>query len=84
MRFKKLLILSPAFPDEMNNSIDGIFVKEQVGCIKDYFEEVHVIAPNTIWRKYLQKRYFENYSWDNVHVYYPTVANLLNLIYPSN
>ena len=76
MRFKKLLILSPAFPDEMNNSIDGIFVKEQVGCIKDYFEEVHVIAPNTIWRKYLQKRYFENYSWDNVHVYYPTVANL--------
>jgi glycosyltransferase involved in cell wall biosynthesis len=76
MRFKKLLILSPAFPDEMNKSIEGIFVKEQVECIKDYFEEVSVISPCTIWNKYLLKKHFDNYSWDNVHVYYPIVANL--------
>ncbi len=76
MRFKKLLILTPAFPDEMTKSIDGIFVKEQVGYIKDYFEEVSVISPCTIWNTYLLKKHYDDYSWDNVHVYYPIVANL--------
>ncbi|MCW3134204.1 MAG: glycosyltransferase, partial [Methanophagales archaeon] len=31
--------------------------------------------PTSIWTEYLLKEHFENYSYDNVHVYYPLCIN---------
>lgn len=83
MRFKKLLVITSAFPDQREKSIEGIFVKEQVNYLKNYFTEVNVIAPFTIWNKYLLNKCYENYDWENVHVYYPVVANLPILFLPE-
>lgn len=62
MKFRRLLILAPAFPDKLNRDSEGVFVKEQVNCLKKYFSEIHVIAPNTIWRKHLKKKIYEDYN----------------------
>jgi len=75
MKFKNLLVITTNFPDEFNRRIGGIFVKEQVKYLKNYFENVYVIAPRSIWTEYLLKEHFENYSYDNVHVYYPLCIN---------
>jgi teichuronic acid biosynthesis glycosyltransferase TuaC len=75
MKSRNLLVLAPAFPDRLNRNIEGIFVKEQVKYLKEYFAEVYVIAPHTIWNKYLLKKHCENYTWDNVHIYYPELVN---------
>lgn len=75
MKFRNLLILTPDFPDEFNKQIGGIFVKEQTNYLKNYFERVYVISPTSIWREYLFKNHSENYSWDNVQVYYPMYIN---------
>ena len=75
MEFRNLLILTPDFPDEVDKRITGIFVKEQVNYLKNYFERVHVISPISIWRKYLLKRHSEDYKWDNVQVYHPLYVN---------
>ena len=75
MRFDDLLVIAPAFPDEGERSIEGIFVKEQVKYLKNYFDSINVIAPTTIWKEHLQKKRFVDYSWDNVHVHYPIIAN---------
>lgn len=76
MRFRRLLVLAPAFPDRSNRDSEGVFVKEQVNYLKKYFSEIHVIAPNTIWRRHLKKKIYEDYNWDNVKVHYPIIANL--------
>ena len=75
MKFKNLLVLTTNFPDEFNRRINDIFVKEQVNYLKNHFENVYVIAPRSIWTEYLLKEHFENYSYDNVHVYYPLCIN---------
>ena len=75
MKFKDLLILTPEFPDESNKRIGGIFVKEQVNYLKNYFENVYVISPTSVWREYLFKGHSENYSWDKVRVYHPLYVN---------
>jgi len=75
MKFKNLLVITTNFPDEFNRRINDIFVKEQVNYLKNHFENVYVIAPRSIWTEYLLKEHFENYSYDNVHVYYPLCIN---------
>ena len=75
MKFKNLLVLTTGFPDQFNRRISDIFVKEQVNYLKNYFENVYVIAPTSIWTEYLLKEHFENYSYDNVQVYYPLCIN---------
>ncbi|MEA2015179.1 MAG: glycosyltransferase [Actinomycetota bacterium] len=75
MEFKDLLILTPEFPDEYNKRIGGIFVKEQVKYLKDYFENVYVVSPTSVWREYLLNDHLENYGWDNVQVYHPLYVN---------
>lgn len=75
MKFKDLLILTPEFPDKSNKRIGGIFVKEQVNYLKNYFENVYVISPTSVWREYLFKCHSENYSWDKVRVYHPLYVN---------
>lgn len=72
MKDQALLILAPSYPNEDGSFINGIFVKNQVAEIKQYFKKVMVIAP--VLRSFgrLKKdRLCKDYSYDNVEVYYP-------------
>jgi len=62
-----LLILTNSYPDKNNIYYGGIFVKEQVRYLKDYFKNVYVISPQP-WGI---KRDLNDYEDDNVRVYYP-------------
>lgn len=43
---KNLLIITNSYPNKDNSHYGGgIFVKEQVRYLKDYFNEVYVISP---------------------------------------
>lgn len=69
---KTLLIISPDFPDKNNNYIGSIFVKNQLDSLKIYFKKIIVVAPVFYSGGILQNdRYCENYSYDNITVYYP-------------
>jgi len=83
MKSKKLLVIAPAFPDRFDKDIDGIFIKDQLKYIKKYFSEVYVIAPSTIWSNSIFGKKRADYTWDNVHVYYPLIANLPSPYVPS-
>jgi len=37
---KNLLIIAEGFPDKTNTYYGGIFVKEQLNSLKDYFKEL--------------------------------------------
>jgi len=82
---KNLLILSIGYPCGESESIN--FVKSQVDELKDYFQNIYIIAPTPYFPKFLSKSRFFNskhsyhsqvkdYSYDNVHVYYPRFYTL--------
>lgn len=75
MKFKNLLVLCNTFPDENNTFVGGIFVKEQVKHLKNYFENVYVISPIAYGMGYLREAHPKNYVFDNVHVYFPKYFN---------
>lgn len=83
MKFKKLLIITSAFPDQLDTDIGGIFVKEQAEYLKDYFDEIHVISLYSIRRSLLKKPHYANYSWDNIHVYYIPMVGLPQSCVPN-
>jgi len=68
---KTLLIITPDFPAK-NNYLGSIFVKNQLESLKKYFKKIIVIAPvfNSVGIL-PNDRYCENYSYDNISVYYP-------------
>ncbi|ASJ10330.1 glycosyl transferase family 1 [Thermococcus sp. P6] len=74
MKFKDktLLILTNSYPDEDNTYYGGIFVKEQVEYLKDYFKEVYIISP----QPYGGRRGLRDYEYDNVRAYYPRFFHL--------
>jgi glycosyltransferase involved in cell wall biosynthesis len=72
LKSKNLLVITPHYPNKSGSSYSGIFVKSQIDLIKQYFKEVYVIAPILSSFNYLtEDRLCSNYSYDNVHVYYP-------------
>jgi len=83
MRLDNLLVIAPAFPDRLNENITGMFIKEQIKYIKEYFSEVYVISPTTIWSNYIRGKKQEAYGWDNVHVYYPRIVNFPSPYVPT-
>jgi glycosyltransferase involved in cell wall biosynthesis len=69
---KSLLILTPAYPNENGSYIGDSFVKNQVDEMKKYFRKVIVISPVPFSFKQCNKdKLCNNYSYDNVRVYYP-------------
>lgn len=79
LKEKTLLVLAP-FPDEKGEDISGIFVKEQIGLVKDMFKEIIVINPIPLVPGFLQGFLNEldkkkvrkaDYSYGNVRVYFP-------------
>ncbi|ASJ11445.1 hypothetical protein [Thermococcus thioreducens] len=69
---KKLLIITNSYPNEDNSHHGGIFVKEQVSYLKDYFDEVYVISPQP-WGV---NRNLQDYVHDNVSVFFPRFFHL--------
>jgi teichuronic acid biosynthesis glycosyltransferase TuaC len=85
---KRLLILTPDFPDETNTYIGGIFIKNYVDAVKDYFHEITVISPVLFSCRVMPNdRLCKNYRYDNVEVFFPRclfVPRCLSLPYLSN
>lgn len=69
---RTLLIITPDYPDENNNYLGSIFVRNQLDSLKRYFKKIIVIAPVLYSAGIISNdRYCENYSYDNITVYYP-------------
>lgn len=72
LKFKKLLVVAPSYPDKDNLYIGGVFVKNQLEIIKKYFDEIFIIAPIFFSFKVLLKdKLCINYAYDNIKVYFP-------------
>ena len=69
---KKLLIITPAYPNEDNTFFGELYVKNQLESVKKYFREITVIAPVLFSFKILtEDKLCKNYHYDNIKVYYP-------------
>ena len=69
---KSLLILTPAYPNGSGSYIGDSFVKNQVDELKKYFKEIVVISPVPFsFNQHPKDKLCNNYSYDNVKVYYP-------------
>ena len=76
MKFQSLLIISNDFPNADNTYIREIFVKEQVKYLCNYFKDIYVICPIPYGLDYLRKNRYEDYTYENVHVYFPSYLNV--------
>ncbi|MGB9928802.1 MAG: glycosyltransferase [Methanosarcina sp.] len=69
---KNLLVITPSYPNKDNTYFVDIFVKNQLDSFKQYFNSIYIIAPVLFSFKKLSKdRLCENYSYDNIKVFYP-------------
>ncbi|WP_233084534.1 glycosyltransferase family 4 protein [Methanococcoides orientis] len=59
----------------MDTYIRDVFVKEQLKYIRKSFDTVYVISPVAYGLDYLRKTQYEDYSFDNVHVFFPKYFN---------
>jgi len=72
MKDKNLLVITPDYPDENDKVIGSPFVKEQVICLSEYFNEVYVISPVlNAFDMTMQSKYCKDYKSDNISVYFP-------------
>lgn len=76
MALKNLLVITNNFPNISDTYVADIFVKEQLKYLKDNFDNVYVISPVAYGMEFVRKAQFEDYSFDNVHVFFPKYLNL--------
>lgn len=76
MKSKNLLVVCNNFPDKEDTYVGGIFIKDQIKYLKDYFENVYVISPVAYGVGCLRKVKQEDYEFGNVRVYFPRYFNL--------
>lgn len=80
MNKKNLLIIPTSYPDVNNRHIGGIFIKEHLIYLKDYFKDVYVVVPTAFipsflikygfFKKYAYLAFSKDYTYDNIHVKY--------------
>lgn len=75
MKSNNLLVISNDFPNADNKYVREIFVKEQIMFLKEYFENIYVVSPIAIGMEFLRKTHYENYRFENIHVYFPKYFN---------
>ncbi len=75
----RVLILVNNFPDVDDKNTANIFVKEQVRALSKFVEKIDVIVPYPWGMECKRKRKYENYSFDNVNVYF---LKYFNPIFP--
>ncbi len=79
---KNLLIITAWFPSENWDIPSTTFVKDYVDSIKFDFDKISIISPTPYFPKFLskidkiphffrQQSLFEDYSYDNVEIYFP-------------
>lgn len=76
MRLNNLLVIANNFPNEDNSYVAGIFVKEQIEYLKNYFQTVYVISPVAYGMDRLRKTIHKDYRYDNVMVFFPKYVNV--------
>ncbi|WFN34980.1 glycosyltransferase family 4 protein [Methanogenium sp. S4BF] len=69
---KRLLVITPNYPNEDGSYFGGVFVKNQVDALKQNFKEVIVITPVLFSAgRFPDDKLCHNYTYDNVRVFYP-------------
>jgi glycosyltransferase involved in cell wall biosynthesis len=53
-----------------------VFVKEQINCLRKYFQTIYVISPVAYGMEKLRRNIYENYHYDNVQVFFPKYFNI--------
>lgn len=76
MKYQNMLVITNNFPDLYNRSVGNIFVKEQIQSIKKYFKNITVISPVAYGMERLRNTTYEDYTFDNVSVYFPKYFNI--------
>jgi glycosyltransferase involved in cell wall biosynthesis len=68
----RLLVIAPDFPNTIDATPGGIFVKEQVLELAKHFEDISVIVPQPkTFGRYPEIERMKDYSIGNVQVHYP-------------
>lgn len=75
MKSNNLLVISNDFPNVDNKYVREIFVKEQIMFLKEYFDNIYVVSPIAVGMEFLRKTHYENYIFENIHVYFPKYLN---------
>jgi len=75
MSEKNLLIICNNFPNQDNSFVGGIFIKEQIKYLKNYFNNVYVISPVAYGMELLRGINHFDYRYDNVKVFFPKYIN---------
>ncbi len=81
---KNLLVITSAFPNNINE-YEGIFVKNLVIHLKNYFNKIHVIRPqyyipphldvfNILPQSWKEKPIRESYNIEDIRVFFPKVS----------
>jgi len=76
MNDNNLLVITNSYPNHENSFVGGIFVKDQVNELKKYFNNIYVISPLAYGIQALRKTKFQDYSYDNVSVFFPRYLNI--------
>lgn len=76
MREKSLLIISNGFPNRDDSYIGGIFVKEQVRYLKNFFKNVSVISPVAYGMGILRSTSSTDYAYEGIKVFFPRYLNV--------
>ncbi|MBU1158532.1 MAG: glycosyltransferase [Candidatus Thermoplasmatota archaeon] len=73
---KNLLVITNSFPDEKDQTIGSIFVKEQLRYVCSRFDQVHVFSPSMFGIGHRPKALFKDYTYGNVHVHFLNYFNI--------
>lgn len=69
---KRLLVITPNYPNADGSYFGSVFVKNQVDALKQNFKELIVIAPVLFSAgRFPDDKLCRNYTYDNVRVFYP-------------
>jgi len=68
--FQNLLVICNTFPDESENYIGGIFIKDQLLNLSKFFTKIFVLVPAPLSISKVRKIPLNDYSLDNIHVHF--------------
>lgn len=68
--FTNLLVICNTFPNEKESFIGGIFIKDQLFSLSQYFKEIHVVIPAPLTITRLRKIPTTDYNIENIYVHF--------------
>lgn len=70
MNAKNLLVLCNTFPDQLDEYIGGIFIKDQLIELSKYYNKIYVLASAPYGIEFVRKTHHKNYNIGNINVYF--------------